>query len=235
MRAALLIPASCRPLPADAVAASPDLVLLDAEGSWPMAGLIRETRSALPGALVFVRIRPLALDGQEELEAALEGEPSGIWLSEAVGRRAVEQLGSRIAVGEARLGIADGATRIVAAIETAAGALAIKSLAEAGSRLAGISYDGAPIAREVGCEPDAEPVRGARAYLLLAAAAARIPAIDATADLDAFAAHASRANRDGFSAKLALDLGQLAVLKRIGAQAPLGRWIENFVSGVATK
>ena len=44
-----------------------------------------------------------------------------------------------------------------------------------------------------------------------------------------------RARRDGFSAMLARDLRQIEVLRRLSGQAPLGRWMENFVSGVATK
>ena len=130
------------------------------------------------------------------------------------------------------------------AVESAAGALAIASLSGIGPRLAGIACDLAALARDLGCElgPASRlpaPLRAVRANLVLAAAASGVPAIDSAAghlpDLDALAADAAQARRDGFSAKLALDLDQVAVLKRLSDQAPFGRWMENFVSGVATK
>jgi citrate lyase subunit beta/citryl-CoA lyase len=240
MRAALLVSDSdSRRFPAIADA-RPDLLLIDASGP-DAAELARAARAALPGVPVFIRISPLATDGDRELESAMRARPNGIWLRDAIGRHAAEQLGARVAVLEARLGIADGATGIVASVESAAGALAMPSLTAIGPRLAGIAWDRRALSRSIGCDPSAaaemaEPLRAVRASLVLAAAAGGVPALDsATGGSEDFEREASLARRDGFAAKLALDLGQLAALKRIAAQAPVGRWMENFVSGVATK
>ncbi|MDB5559771.1 MAG: CoA ester lyase [Enterovirga sp.] len=240
MRAALLVSDSDSRLLGTIGEAHPDLLLLDATGP-DLAERARAGRAALPGVPVFIRISPLAEGSDGELDAAMRARANGIWLRNAAGRRAAEQLGARIAVLEARLGIADGATGIVASVESPVGALAISSLAEAGPRLAGITWNRSALSRALGCDPNpeaemAEPLRAVRASLLLAAAAAGVPAIDsAAAGSEDFDREASLARRDGFAAKLARDLGQLAALKRLGAQAPLGRWMENFVSGVATK
>jgi citrate lyase subunit beta/citryl-CoA lyase len=180
----------------------------------------------------------------DDLAALMPAQPDGIWLGDTRGRADIEQLGSRLAVAEAELDLPDGGTRIVAAIESARGALLLPSVAEAGPRLAAIACDVAALARDIGCEPGSasqlpEPLRAVRASTVLTAAACRVPAIEAgaaeTVDPDAYAAEAVQARRDGFSAKLACDPDQLAVLGRLGGQPPFGRWIENFVSGVATK
>jgi citrate lyase subunit beta/citryl-CoA lyase len=224
-------------------ATSPDLIVLDAR-DLTLRELVQQAGMQVPDVSVFVRIEPLAGAGPEQLAAALAAAPQGIWLSAALGRAQVEELASRLAVAEAESDMPDGSLRIVASVETAAGALAAPSLAEVGPRLAAISLDLASLSRELGCEAGSgphlpDPLRAARGSVALSAAAAGIPAIcSATAepaDLDAFAAEASRARRDGFSAMLARDLRQVEVLRRLPGQAPFGRWMENFVSGVATK
>lgn len=246
MRAVLLLSAASLKAAGPAPETAPDLVLLqlrEQAGGEP-APAVEQVRARWPGSPVFGRIRPLASGGLEELAALMPAQLDGIWLGNASGRAQIEQLGSHLAVAEADLGLADGATRIVASIESARGGLAVPSLAEAGPRLAAICCDLAALSRDIGCEPGpaarlAEPLRAVRAGVLLAAAACGLPAIEAGApqipDLDAYAAEAAQARRDGFSAKLAYDPGEIAVLERLGGQPPFGRWIENFVSGVATK
>ena len=145
----------------------------------------------------------------------LPAAPDGIWLGDAVGRVDIERLGVALGVAEAEAGLGDGAIRIVASVESAAGALRVLSLSEAGPRLAGIACDGGAIARETG-------------------AAAGVPAMDATG-IDLRPIQAARAARDGFSGLLVRDPAGIAVVKAARGQAVVGRWIENFVSGVATK
>jgi citrate lyase beta subunit len=246
MHAALLISDANRDL-LDALAASPpDLIVLDAGGlaDGAIPDFAREAARQVPGVPVFVRIEPLAGSGRDQLAAAMAAAAHGIWLGAALGRAQVEELASRLAVAEAESDMPDGHLRIVASVETAAGVLAAPSLAEVGPRLAAISLDLASLCRELGCEAGTgphlpDPLRAARGSVALSAAAAGVPAICSTtaepADLDALAAEASRARRDGFSAMLARDLRQIEVLRRLSGQAPLGRWMENFVSGVATK
>ena len=246
MRSVLLLspagPEAIEPAPTLA----PDLVVIDLNepAAGGAAAALQRVRATWPGVPVFGRVRRLASGGLDDLAALMPAQPDGIWLRDSRGRAEVEQLGSRLSVAEAELGLFDGGTRILAAIESARGALLLPSLAEAGPRLAAIACDLAALSRDLGREPGpasrlAEPLRAVRASTVLAAAACGIPAIEAGAteavDLDAYAAEGVQARRDGFSARLARDPDQLVVLKRLAGQPPLGRWIENFVSGVATK
>lgn len=246
MRAALLVSGIDPAWPETTGSAPPDLLVIDSEAGAP--SLVSRARAAHPGVPIFIRVAPLAGGGEAQLAAMMAARPDGIWLRNAIGRAEIEQLGSILAVAEAELGLDDGATRIIASVDSAAGALAIASLAKAGARLAGITYDLAALAHDIGCEIGpasryAEPLRTTRANIVLVAAAAGVPAIDSGAshvpDLDAFAADAVHAARDGFSGKLALGSAQIEILRRVAAQLipppPLGRWMANFVSGVATK
>jgi citrate lyase subunit beta / citryl-CoA lyase len=246
MRAALLLPAADPDHLAAAIMARPDLLVIDVCDAGPQAAerVVRMARAAAGRLPVFVRICPLSQTGDSELGSAMKAGPDGIWLRRAVGRREVEQLASRLAVAEAELGLDDGATRIVASVENAAGALAIGSLAAGGPRLAGITYDLSTLSGEISCQSGpgrdlAEPLRVLRANVVFAATAAGVAAIDTAApsdgNLDALASEAAQAGRDGFSAKLVSSPDQVGVLRRVAPQAPFGRWMENLVSGVATK
>lgn len=244
MHAALMISAATRD-GLDALAEpAPDLVVLDARvlPDAALGNLTRQARAQAPGVPVFIRIAPLAAAGQDQLAAMLEAAPDGIWLGDAVGRAQVEQLASWLIVAEAELGLPDGRLRMVASVETAAGVLAVPSLALVGRRLAAIALDSGALAREIGCEPSRdgdgpEPLHAARGHVVLAAATARVPAILAADGPNAatFAAEAARAVRDGFAAMLASGPRDVAALRRLPDQARVGRWMENFVSGVATK
>ncbi len=246
MHSALLVSETNRDTLGALAGASPDLIVIEAGdlAAEALRAVAAQARANAPRVPVFIRIGPLAGMGLNQLAAALPAVPDGIWLGETVGRAQVEQVASRLAVAEAELGIAHGAMRVVASIESAAGVLAVASLAGIGRRLAAIASDLASVAGDIGCEPGhgpgrPEPLRSACGNVVLAAAAARVPAIDCTAaylpDPDAFAAQATQASRDGYSAVLARDIRQVEVLRRLSDQALVGRWMENFVSGVATK
>lgn len=242
MHAALMISASNSDALDGFAEAAPDLVVLDAR-ALPGDALRDVARQARAQNIpVFVRIGPLGTAGQGQLDAALEAAPDGIWLGESVGRAQVEQLASWLAVAEAEFGLPEGRLRIVASVETAAGVLAAPALALVGRRLAAIALDLAALAREIGCDAgrsgdEPEPLRTARGHVVLAAAAARVPPILAAdmPDAGAYSAEATRASRDGFAAMLTLDLRGVAAIRRLPAQALVGRLMENFVSGVATK
>ena len=145
------------------------------------------------------------------------------------GAAAVQQLSVKLAVREARLGLPDGVTGVVAMIDAAGAVLASPTLAGSSRRLAGIAWDAEALRRDVGAETSrdttgayAGAVRHARAATLLAATAARVPAIDAACpgDFALLAAEAEAARRDGFRAKLALDADQVALINRVFDKTP---------------
>lgn len=237
LRAALLVAAAAdEERLASCLRAGPDLVVLDvaALGASGVAAFAALIRAAAAGVPVYARVTANAAGGLAELAMVLPAAPDGIWLGDAVGRVDIERLGVALGVAEAEAGLGDGAIRIVASVESAAGALRVLSLSEAGPRLAGIACDGGAIARETGAAADSETMRVVRAGVVLAAAAAGVPAMDATG-IDLRPIQAARAARDGFSGLLVRDPAGIAVVKAARGQAVVGRWIENFVSGVATK
>lgn len=220
-----------------ALRAGPDLVVLDvgALGEAALAPVAARVRTAMPRVPIFARLPSLATGGIDAVEAALGASPDGVWLTDTIGRRDGECLAAALAVAEAQAGLRDGALRIVASVESPVGALRAASLAEVGPRLAAVACDGGAVAREAGAPAaGSETVRAVRATAVLAAAAAGVPAIDASA-LAPGAEGAALARRDGFAGVLVRDEAGIAALRGPAGQAPVGRWIENFVSGVATK
>lgn len=161
---------------------------------------------------VFVEVAPISSPALEaELDALADGAwPDGVFLQACEGRRDVQALSIKLAVREAALGVAEGATQIVAlAAQTPAGVFALGSYRGASARLAGLALDGAPL-------PGGEAARGlVRAQLALGAAAAGVAAIDAAppgAGAGAIAAICESARRDGFSGMLAHAADQIAAI-----------------------
>ena len=243
MRAVLLVHPTSLDTIDEVVLCQPDAFLLDVAGCEPkvlltLVGAIRTRERP-----VLLRIRPLAEGGAGDLACAMHARADAVWLRDTVGRAQVEQLASRLAVAEAELDLRHGGTRIVASIESARGALALARLAEVGTRLAAIALDAQALAADLRCRPEEPgllpaPVRATQAQAVIVAAASNVPAIDATQTPpppEEFAAEAAVAVANGFSGKLALDPAQVAALRRSDPQPPFGRWMENFVSGVATK
>lgn len=166
---------------------------------------------------LFLRLPSLDWqDAANALGSALEAGIDGIMLGRVVGRRSVEHLGARLAVLEAEHGLEDGATRIIASIDSAEGALAVRSLAVAGPRLAAMTWDEAALKADLGLQPDLgqrpEPCRQLSAALVLTAAVAKVPAIDTAGPLEGAPEDLARARRDGFAGKLTLDPGQVAAI-----------------------
>lgn len=148
---------------------------------------------------------------ESELAAVMPARPPTLFLPAAHGREVCD-LGGRLAVHEAELGLPDGATRIVAVIGSALGLLNLTSFVGASPRLAGLAWDADALAAELGSpRTTAEgrwsaPLAQARGLVRLAAAAAGIDAIDA----DGAEAEA----RDGFAAILRRASDQSATVRR---------------------
>jgi len=135
-------------------------------------------------------------------------------------------LAALLAVAEARAGRADGATRIVAEVTTADGLLEIRSLVGSTPRLAGLAWDADALRADLGAAilRDSEgrllpPLAQARSLVLIAAAAAGVPAIDTSSaeDGEGFRQECFEALRDGFTAKLVTTAEQLRILRGIAS------------------
>lgn len=160
---------------------------------------IREARE-WPASVQLI-IDATARDGPDletGLAAAMAWAPDAILLRGAAGRRDLQRMGAMLAVAEAEHDRPDGATRIILAVDSAVGALALPTLAAASPRLAALAFDGACLAKALGCDPEAGPVAQSRHATVLAAAAAGVPAYVALDRGDA-AGSALAARRDGFA------------------------------------
>lgn len=218
---------------AAALASGADAVILDLAGD-PSPEAARERaaacldrrRAGQGGPPVFVRVHPLAsgrLDA--DLDVLVPARPEGVLLPQSEGAADVLRLSAMLAAREALAGLDDGAIRILAgAADTPAGVLHLAGYREAGPRLAGLVLGRAPLSAALGmtaaeAQPLSDPLRLARTLLVLAAAAAGLPAIDApfpdNEDADGLAVDSEAGRRDGYAGKVAIHPAQVPAINRI--------------------
>lgn len=177
--------------------------------------LKRSAARPSPPRLV-VRVAALT-DGlvDDDLDVAISGAPDTILLPDAVGRADIQHLAAKLAVAEAEHGWPPGRTGIAAlAAASARGVLALPTIPGASPRLRALFWDGAALAADLGVEADAAPCRLGRSLLVVAAAAAGVPAIDCgSGDGEADLVRAcDAARRDGFAGRLARTPGEVEVI-----------------------
>ncbi len=224
MRSLLLTPGDDEAKLAEALASAAHAVVVDLD----VAASRRDAaRANAARALADVRapaliVRVSSLDSGEtdcDLDAIMAAGPFAVMLPRTRGASSVQRLSTKLAVREALNAIEDGATAILAAIDTAESVLAAASLCGSSARLIGLAWDAAALASEVGAEATRDgalvaPLLMARHMTLFAAAAAGVAAIDtafaAPWDDEALRAEAIAARQAGFVAKLATDAGQAA-------------------------
>jgi citrate lyase subunit beta / citryl-CoA lyase len=240
MRSLIIAPAEEKRL-AEALASGADALIVDlaivppekrAAARAAAARYLREARARGGGPGLVVGVH--ALDSGEtdaDLDAVMGSAPDAILLPGSFGAASIQQLSAKLAVREANFALADGATRIIALVDSARGVLNMASYRGSSARLTGIAWSAASLRADVGAEADRDPSGGyagalrlARDLTLLAAAAAGVAAIDAAfaavADAKGLRAEALAARRDGFSAKLAIDPAQPRIINEAFAAAP---------------
>jgi citrate lyase subunit beta / citryl-CoA lyase len=204
MRVRLFVPSDPEKL-AGAVARGADALWL--EGPIE-ANALRAARQQAANLKLYVCLG--ALD--DDLDVATAAAPDGIILPARNGAD-VQHLGVKLAVREAELGLADGATRIVALVAAPDAVFQLGSFAGASPRLAALAFDAQAFAASLGiADLGATPLGLARDLTLLAAKAAGVAAIlvDAAANsADIYKA----AKRDGFDAIVVRDPADIATLR----------------------
>jgi citrate lyase subunit beta / citryl-CoA lyase len=235
MRSLLIAPADEQRL-AEALKSGADAVIVDLAGaaSTDRAGaraaaalFLKAARGRQGGPALIVRVH--ALDSGEadsDLDAVMAGAPDAILLPKSLGAASVQQLSAKLAVREAKLSLADGATRIIVVADTAQSLFSMGSYRGSSARLAGVAWSAEALRAEIGAEADRDrlgdyygPYRLARELTLLAATSAGVRAIDAVfpdaRDLEGLRAEALAARRDGFAGKLAIDPAQAAMINDV--------------------
>jgi citrate lyase subunit beta/citryl-CoA lyase len=238
MRSLLMAPADEQKL-AEALESGADAIVVDLAQAAPgeragarvaAAQFLKAARRRGGGPVLIVRAN--ALDSGEtdsDLDAAMAGAPDAILLPRSLGAASVQQLSAKLAVREAQLGLADGATRIIAVADTAQSLFHMGSYRGSSARLAGVAWSAEALRADIGAETDRDrlggalgPYRLARELTLLAATSARVSAIDTAfpdiRDMDGLRAEALAARRDGFAGKIALDPAQVGIINDVFPQ-----------------
>ncbi|WP_274629534.1 HpcH/HpaI aldolase/citrate lyase family protein [Arvimicrobium flavum] len=236
MRSLLFVPGDSEKKLAKGFQSETDVVIVDLEDSVAPANKVsarqiaREFIDANRGGAtgrIYVRVNEL---NSGEIDLDLKGimstRPDGIMLPKCSGGQDVEQLSAKLRVHEAENGIADGATLIIPLItETAASVLAASTYRPQ-ARIAGLTWGAEDLSASIGARTARDEAgaytdvfRLARALTLLAASASDVAAIDTVfpdfRNEAAFRSECIAAERDGFTAKMAIHPAQVAIINEV--------------------
>ena len=238
MRSLLFVPGDSAKKLGKGLTSGADALIVDLEDSVAAsekakarriaAGFIRELRAEKQRPRLIVRVN--ALDSgltDDDVAAVMAAAPDAIMLPKATGGADVQQLGAKLAVAEARNNLPDGVTTIIPiATETAEAIFGLGSYRHCSARLDGLTWGAEDLSADLGSEANryanghlTGPYRLARDLMLFAAGAARVQAID-TVYVDfrndaGLRAECEEAQRDGFTAKMAIHPAQVPVINDV--------------------
>jgi len=229
-RSWLFVPGNSRRYIAKAAECDADALLLDLEDGVPpadkaMARAIIAEYLAEPSQRVrFVRVNALHTEMlQHDLDAVVQHNLDGICLPKVDTASDVRLLADHLTELERARGLPAGATRVLAAIETARGLLGAPYIAAADSRVVGLLFGAEDFALDLGLvanrTDEAAHLTYARSMIVVAAVAAGRQAVDGVYPHlkdDAGLQADTRRSRDlGFSGKSAFSPRQLPTIHAI--------------------
>jgi len=202
-----------------------DCVLLDLEDAVPPAEkaaariLVKHLLASVAfPAEVWVRINPLDVGGEEDLDEVVGSRPHGICLPKAASPEDVLRASARLAQSEAAAGVPQGSIWLMPIVETAAGVLRCDEVAAADPRVVSLAFGAEDYLRDTGAKRSADALLWPRARLVAAARAAGCQASDTVfADIEddaGLAREAEAAYGLGFDGKGAIHPRQLPILHR---------------------
>jgi citrate lyase subunit beta/citryl-CoA lyase len=242
MRSLLFVPGDSDRKLAKGFQSGADLVIVDLEDSVAPANkaaartiaadFMRSLdRDAAPK--IYVRINDLSTGlADADLAAVLASRPDGIMLPKCNASADVTQLSAMLRVHEADNGLPDGQTKIIALItETAAGVLSASTYRDPNPRLTGVTWGAEDLSASVGASSTrdgngryTDVFRLARAVTILGASIADVAAIDTVfvnfRDVEALRQECIEAERDGFTAKMAIHPAQVPVINEVFTPSP---------------
>jgi len=157
-------------------------------------------------------------ESERDLDVVLDAAPDLVVVPKAEDPAAVVALADRLAQAEDENGRPDGATRILLILESARGVLRAEPLASAHARVAAVAFGAEDLAADVGLRRSVgnAEVSVPRALVALAAAAARVQAIDMITadfrDLERTADEARKARALGYAGKMCLHPAQVVAV-----------------------
>ncbi len=234
MRSLLFVPGDSERKLAKGVSSGADVLIVDLEDSVAPQNkqLARDTaadfivsRRREIAASIFVRVNDLSTGlTDDDLKRIVPSAPDGIMLPKSNGGQDVQHLSAKLRVLESESGLADGDIKIIPLVsETAIGVLSGASYRGASPRMAGLTWGAEDLSAAVGARSSRDDnghytdvFRYARTITILAATAAEVAAIDTVfvnfRDTDGLRKECLEAERDGFTAKLAIHPDQVPII-----------------------
>jgi citrate lyase subunit beta/citryl-CoA lyase len=242
MRSLLFVPGDSERKLEKSLASGADVLIVDLEDSVSLpakpdarriASAFIASEQARTAATLYVRVNDFSTGlTDDDLAAIMPARPAGIMLPKSSSGDDVMLLSTKLRVHEAGNGIDDGATRIIPIVtETAIGVLSAASYRDTTPRLAGLTWGAEDLSAAVGARSARDEngrytdlFRYARTMTLLAASAADVPAIDTVfpdfRNQDGFRAECLEAERDGFTARMAIHPAQVATINEVFTPSP---------------
>lgn len=234
-RSWLFVPGDSPAKLAKIAACGADCVIIDLEDSVAISAkesarantrdFLKDWKSGSNKPKLYVRVNALSTGlTSNDLADAISAATTGVMLPKAEGGLSVAELAAIMRVAEARAGLQDGATKIIAiATESARGVINAGTYAGCSKRLQALAWGAEDLSADIGAQY-ARDENGkftplfahARTMLLLGAADAGVAAIDGIyADFrDSIGLHTEclHAFRDGFAGKMAIHPSQIAII-----------------------
>lgn len=243
MRSLLFVPADSTAKLAKALSCGADALILDLEDSVAparkeaaraeAAAFLTKTAPLLGRPRLIVRVNALTTGLTDaDLEAVVPARPDAVMLPKAEGGTSVVHVDAKLTAREALSGLAEGTIGILPiASETARSLFATGSYRDASPRLAALTWGAEDLATDLGAEANRDErgqfldiYRLARTLCIAGAANAGVPAID-TVYLDfrndpGLRQECEEARRDGFTGKMAIHPGQVAIINDVFTPRP---------------
>lgn len=230
LRSPLFAPGDSARKAEKALAGPADAVILDLEDS--VAPAAKPTARAMVAALlpglsragVVVRINPPGTEWYlADLAAVVPGRPAAVMLPKCASAADLVALDHHLEALETASGLPVGGIGVLPIVtETAASVLGLPGMAGAARRVLAFCFGAEDLSADLGIDPRRAdlsypaPVAAARAAVLLAAAAAGVPALDTPfpdpRNPAGLAAEAAAAAEDGFSGKLCIHPDQVTAV-----------------------
>jgi citrate lyase subunit beta/citryl-CoA lyase len=238
LRSPLFAPGDSARKAEKALASPADAVILDLEDS--VAPAAKPAARAMVAALlptvhrrgVIVRINPRGTEWYlADLAAVIPGRPDAVLLPKCAGADDLLALDHHLEVLETAAGLPVGAIGVLPLVtETAASVLAMPAMAAAARRVIGFCFGAEDLSADLGIAPRRADhsfpaaIAHARAAMLVAAAAAGVPALDTPwpdpRDPQGLAREAACAAEDGFAGKLCIHPAQIEAVNAAFTPSP---------------
>ncbi|MEM2901663.1 MAG: CoA ester lyase [Candidatus Bathyarchaeia archaeon] len=230
-RSMLFVPGNNAKMVEKAVKLEADAIILDLEDAVPIhekenARLIVQDSIRRFGSSnqlhLFIRINSISSElYREDIDKAVQKNVEGLMIPKSETVDDVKTIETLLREREKELGLEQGGITFIPLIETAKGVLHAYELASASRRIVALGFGSVDFTADIGAKPlgDGLEINYPRAYISVAAHAARVQAIDTPwvniTDLEGLIKDCKIARQLGFTGKMAIHPSQLNIVNRM--------------------